>query len=176
MMAFASKVWLLSVTRAIDRPKSVPQLLWNRMCISIFYEKNVQISNLINFFMVVRYLIVSWFLSDCKILVQTYLWFVYGFRYSCRAVFIWLHNCCGGREGWDPVHRFNHTIWLTVVIPTDRPKAVRNSCVIAVFGWIFVVSFCVLELSECKGFCHRTVSDLFIFLLWKAHRGFCKLD
>ena len=28
--------WILSVTSAIDRPKSVPQLPYNRMCISYF--------------------------------------------------------------------------------------------------------------------------------------------
>ena len=31
--------WMLSVTSAIDRPKSVPQLPCNRMCISIFNFK-----------------------------------------------------------------------------------------------------------------------------------------
>ena len=36
-------------------------------------------------------------------------------------------------EGWDPVNRFNHTSMVTVVTPTDRPKSVRNRCVIEVF-------------------------------------------
>ena len=43
---------------------------------------------------------------------------------------------------WDPVHWFNHTGWVAVVIPTDRPKSVRNRCVIEVFGGVFVLSRC----------------------------------
>ena len=41
-------------------------------------------------------------------------------------------------EGWDPVNQFNHTSWVAVVTPTDRPKSVRNHCVIKVFGDVFV--------------------------------------
>ena len=33
--------------------------------------------------------------------------------------------------------RFNHTSWMAVVTPTDRPKSVRNRCVIEVFGGVF---------------------------------------
>ena len=28
-----------------------------------------------------------------------------------------------------PVNRLNHTSWMTVVIPTERPMSVRNHCV-----------------------------------------------
>ena len=37
--------------------------------------------------------------------------------------------------------RFNHTSWMTVVTPTDRPKSVRNRCVIEGFGGVFVCPF-----------------------------------
>ena len=30
----------------------------------------------------------------------------------------------------------NHTSWATIVTPTDRPKSVRNRCVIEVFGGV----------------------------------------
>ena len=33
-----------------------------------------------------------------------------------------------------PVNRFNHTSWVAVVTLTDRPKSVRNRCVIELFG------------------------------------------
>ena len=33
-----------------------------------------------------------------------------------------------------------HTSWITVVTPTDRPKSVRNRCVIDDFGGVFVLS------------------------------------
>ena len=38
---------------------------------------------------------------------------------------------------WDPVNGFNHTSWVAVVTLTDRPKSVRNRCVIEVYGDIF---------------------------------------
>ena len=47
----------------------------------------------------------------------------------------------------DPVNWFNHTIWMDVVSPSDRPKAVRNRCVIEVFGGVFVLSRCFLDFS-----------------------------
>ena len=64
---------------------------------------------------------------------------------------------------------------MAVVTPTDRPKSVRNSYVIELFcGVVCVVTlpfwhfFC-----WCRGFCHRTESDLFPFLLenptWWGH-------
>ena len=45
------------------------------------------------------------------------------------------------------INRFNHTSWLTVVTPTDRPKPIRNRCVIEDFGGIFVLSLCFLDFS-----------------------------
>ena len=34
---------------------------------------------------------------------------------------------------------------MTAVTPTDRPKSVRNSCVIKVFGGVFMLSRCFLD-------------------------------
>ena len=69
-----------------------------------------------------------------------------------------------GRWARKPV---NHTSWVAVVTPTDRPKSVRNRCLIELFcGVVCVVTlpfwhfFC-----WCRSFCHRTESDLFLFLL-----------
>ena len=61
-------------------------------------------------------------------------------------------------EGLDPVNWFDHTCWLAVITPTDRPKSVRNCCVTKGFGGVFVLSIC-----------HRTKSDLFLFLLDLFH-------
>ena len=36
-----------------------------------------------------------------------------------------------GRVG--PVNQVNHTSWVAIVTPTDRPKLVRNRCVIRLF-------------------------------------------
>ena len=66
---------------------------------------------------------------------------------------------------WDSVNQFNHTSLVGIVTPTDRPQSVRNRCVIEVFGGVFVLSRCFLDFCGCRGFCHRTESGLFLFLL-----------
>ena len=82
-----------------------------------------------------------------------------------KYVSFWLHGCCGNWKGWarKPV---NHTSWVAVVTQTDRPKSVRNRCVIELFcGAVCVVSLPVLHICWCRGFCYRNESDLFLFLL-----------
>ena len=54
--------------------------------------------------------------------------------------------------------------WVAVVTLTDRPKSIRIRCVIKVFGVVFVLSRCLLHFCGCRGFCHRTESDLFLLL------------
>ena len=64
------------------------------------------------------------------------------------------------------VNRFNHTSGVTALTPTDRPKSVRNRYVIKVFGGVvYVVTLLFGFFCGCRDFCHRTESDLFIFLL-----------
>ena len=41
-----------------------------------------------------------------------------------------------------PVNQVNHTSCVAVVTPTDRPKSVRNRCVIELFVTLFVLSLC----------------------------------
>ena len=68
-----------------------------------------------------------------------------------------------GRWARKPV---NHTSWVAVVTPTDRPKSVRNRCVIELFCDVVNV-YVILPFWQfcwCRGFCHRTESDLFLFL------------
>ena len=40
---------------------------------------------------------------------------------------------------------------MTIVTPTDRPKSVRNRCVIEVFVDVFVLSRCFLDFSVGVG-------------------------
>ena len=85
-----------------------------------------------------------------------------------RIMSFWLHGCCGQWKRWDPINRFNHTSWAAIVITTDRPKSVRNRCVIEVFGGGFFVLWVTLLFGffcGCRGFCPKTESDLFLFLL-----------
>ena len=51
------------------------------------------------------------------------------------------------RGGWDTVNGFNHTSFVAFVTSSDRPKSVRNPCVIKVFGDVFVLSCCFLYYS-----------------------------
>ena len=85
-------------------------------------------------------------------------------HYSSRAVFVWLHCCCDEWEGLYPLNRFNHTSWMPVVTPTDCLKSVRNRCAIEVFGGVFVLSIGFRIFSWYRDFCHRTESDLLLFL------------
>ena len=68
-------------------------------------------------------------------------------------------------------------ILLKIVTPTDRPKSVRNRCVIKVFGGVFyVVTSLFGFFCECKGFCHRTESNLFLFFSTLEHLQVPKWD
>ena len=65
-----------------------------------------------------------------------------------------------------PVNLVNHTSWVAVVTPTDRPKSVRNRCLIELFcGVVCVVTLPFLHFRLCRVFCHRTESDLLLFVL-----------
>ena len=55
----------------------------------------------------------------------------------CVLLITWL---CLEWDGWvrKPV---NYTNWVVIVTPTDRPKSVRNRCVIELFcGVVYVVT------------------------------------
>ena len=85
-----------------------------------------------------------------------------------KYVSFWLHGCCGESEG-GPVNQVNHTSWMTVVTPTDRPKSVRNCCLIELFcSVVCVVTLPFWHFFCSRVFCHRTWSDLLLFCLKTA--------
>ena len=45
----------------------------------------------------------------------------------------------------------NHTSWVAVVAPTDRPKSVRNRCLIDLFVALCVLSLCPFGISDGVG-------------------------
>ena len=56
------------------------------------------------------------------------------------------------------------TSWVAMVTPTDRPKSVRDRSVIERFcGVVCVFILPFWHFCWCRGFCHRTESDLFLF-------------
>ena len=81
-----------------------------------------------------------------------------------KCVSFWLHGFCGKWEDWVPINRFNYTNWMSVVTRTDRPKSVRNRCVIEVFGGVFVLSIGFWIFCLYRGFRHRSESDLLRFI------------
>ena len=50
-----------------------------------------------------------------------------------------------------PVKPVNHTSFVAVVTPTDRPKSVRNRCVIELFVALFVFLLCPFDISAGIG-------------------------
>ena len=81
-----------------------------------------------------------------------------------KCVSFWLHGCCGKWEG-GRVNQVNHTSWVAVVTPTDRPNSVRNCCLIELFcGVVCVVTLSFWHFCWRRGFCHRTGSDLLLFV------------
>ena len=65
--------------------------------------------------------------------------FIYKFLYVCP--FDYTAVAGSGKVG--PVIQVNHTSWVAVVTPIDRPKSVRNRCLIELFCGVV----CVFTLS-----------------------------
>ena len=79
--------------------------------------------------------------------------FIYKFLNVCP--FDYTAVAGSGKVG--PVNQVNHTSWVAVVTPTDRPKSVRNRCLIELFcGVVCVVTLPFWHFRGCRGFCHRT--------------------
>ena len=63
----------------------------------------------------------------------------------------------------DTVNRFNHTSWVAIVTRIDRPKSVRNRCVIEGFWSVFVLSLCFLDFYVGVGAFVIGLSQIFSF-------------
>ena len=94
---------------------------------------------------------------------------VYWHIFKCMS--FWLHGCCGEWEG-GPINQVNHTSWVAVVTPTDRPKSVRNCCLIELFcSVVCVVTLPFWHFCWCRGYCHRNGSDLLLIVFIHRHYG-----
>ena len=75
-----------------------------------------------------------------------------------------------------PVNQVNHTSWVAVVTPTDRPKSVRNRCLFELFVALFVLSLCPFDISVGVGAFVIGLSQISSFLsFWASNitRYFC---
>ena len=77
-----------------------------------------------------------------------------------KCLFFWLYGFCREWEGF-----VNHTSWVVVVTPTDRPKSVRNRWKIKHFVDVFVLSLRFFIFCCYLGFFFLNSSNFFIFLL-----------
>ena len=59
---------------------------------------------------------------------------------------------------------------MAVVAPTDRPKSVRNRCVIEVFGGVFVLSVAFFYFSEGVGTFVMGLSQISSFFAMYTNR------
>ena len=91
------------------------------------------------------------------------------FLYKFLNVCPFDYTAVAGSGKVEPVNKVNHTSWVAIVTPTDRPKSVRNRCVIELYVALFILSLCPFDISVgVWGFCHKTESDLFLFLFMKC--------
>ena len=92
-------------------------------------------------------------------------WFVVYIRFIYKFLNVgpFDYTAVAGSGKVGPVNQVNHTSWVAVVTPTDRPKSVRNRCVIELFcGVVCIVTlhlwhFCwymgfVIGLSQISSF------------------------
>ena len=84
-------------------------------------------------------------------------WFVVYIR---RFIYKFLNVCpfdytaVAGSGKVGPVNQVNHTSWVAIVIPTDRPKSVRNRRVIELFGGVVCdVTLPFWHFCWCRGLC-----------------------
>ena len=90
--------------------------------------------------------------------------------YIRRFIYKFLNVCpfdytavAGSGKVW-PVNQVYHTSWVAVVTQTDR-----NRCLIALFcGVVCVFTLPFWHFRGCRGFCHRTESDLLLFVFAKT--------
>ena len=132
---------------SIDRSQSVPQLSYNRTLqfsktfrlnrnaiFSLSSNAVYQLENPLNF------LNVNIYVYNFNVTEEYHL-HVLAPDYTAVAV--------SGKVGH--IKPVNHTSWVAIVTPTDRPKSVRNRCVIELFVALFVFSLCPFDISAGVG-------------------------
>ena len=114
------------------------------------------------------------------------------YRFVWPLRFWWLMICCLHKEVYlqildvcpsdytavagsgkvGPVNQVNHTSWVAVVTSTDRPKSVRNRCVIKLFVALFVLSLCPFGISVGVGAFVIRLSQISSFFSFYEERCF----
>ena len=98
--------------------------------------------------------------------------------YIRRFIYTFLNVCpfdytaAAGNGKVGSVNQVNHTSWVAVITPTDRPQSVRNRCVIDFF---FVFSLCPFDIPVGVGAFVIGLSQISSFLSPRnaLRRGYC---
>ena len=99
---------------------------------------------------------------ECSI--RLYGVYIKRFIFKCLNACPFNYTAVAGSGKVGPINQVNHTSWVAVVTLTERPKSVCKRCVIELFcGVVCVVTLPFWHFCWCRGFCHRTESDLFLF-------------
>ena len=154
-------LWLLVVTPSAIRPELTTRRTKHNLPIRMStYIIFLPMLSVYRFLLPLPFL-GSWFLVYTSIMRLIYTIF--------KCVPSWMHGCCGEWEG-SARKLVNHTSWVAVVTPTDRPTfSVRNRCVIDFFVALFVLSLCPFwQFCWYRAFCHRIEPDIFLFSLKKT--------
>ena len=67
----------------------------------------------------------------------------------------------------------NHTSWVALVTPTDRPKSVRNRCLIELFCGVVCVVTCPFDISVGVGAFVIGLGQISSFLSWHIELKVC---
>ena len=133
--------WLLVGTPSAIRPELAFNLAEDNLPysdVTLFIFAIWYLSSMLNVYRFLWPLRLGWLLVCClykEVYLQVF-----------KRVSFWLHGCCGsGKVG--PVNQVNHTSWVAIVTPTNRPKSVRNRSVTNFFVALFVLSFCPVDIS-----------------------------
>ena len=131
-------LWLL-----VGTPSAIiPELAFSRAEHSRRYSDVAKY--IVDIYFLLTMLFVYWFLWPLRLM-----WLLVCCLYKevylqiFKCVSFWLHGCCGEWEG-GPVNQVYNTSWMAAVHQTDRPKSVRNCCLIEVFWRCLCCHFALL--------------------------------
>ena len=88
-----------------------------------------------------------------------------GFFYKFLNVCHFDYTAVAGSGKVGSINQVNHTSWVAVVTPTDRPKSVCNRCVIELFVAFFVLSMPFWHFCWWRGFVIG-LSQIISFFSW----------
>ena len=96
--------------------------------------------------------------------------------HKCLNVFPFDYTAVAGSGKVGPDNQVNHTSWVAVVTPTDRPQSVRNRCVIELFVALFVLSLCPFDIYAGVGAFVIGLSQISSFFSYLQGNFYLALD